>query len=132
MATILECEERIEEYLAAEEDIALYGYCHIRGERFEEKDLEKIKKAIALWENRKKEILNKPLTVEDCQRMILLCRQAEEAVLSGQEYEIEGQKLTRVSLPHILKLKAYYESEMERLAAGFEKGRYAYRIIPYE
>lgn len=130
--TLLECEERITEYLEAEEDIALYGYCHIRGERFEEKDLERIRKAKDLWENRKKEILNKKLTIEDCQRMILLCREAEEAVLSGQEYEIEGKKLTRANLSQIMKLKNYYENEMERLQAGLEKGRYAYRIMPYE
>ena len=57
--TVLECEERIAEYLEAEEDIILYGYCYIRGERFEAEDIEKIKNAKKLWEERKKEILNK-------------------------------------------------------------------------
>lgn len=130
--TVLECEERIAEYLEAEEDIILYGYCYIRGERFEAEDIEKIKNAKKLWEERKKEILNKKMTVEDCKRMILLCREAEEGVLAGKEYEIDGRKLTRADLSEILKLKKYYETEMERIEAGLEKGRYAYRIMPYE
>ena len=130
--TVLECEERIAEYLEAEEDIILYGYCYIRGERFEAEDIEKIKNAKKLWEERKKELLNKKLTVEDCKRMILLCREAEEGVLAGKEYEIDGRKLTRADLSEILKLKKYYETEMERIEAGLEKGRYAYRIMPYE
>lgn len=130
--TVLECEERITEYLEAEEDIVLYGYCYIRGERFEAEDIEKIKNAKKLWEERKKELLNKKLTVEDCKRMILLCREAEEGVLAGKEYEIDGRKLTRTDLSEILKLKKYYETEMERIEAGLEKGRYAYRIMPYE
>lgn len=130
--TVLECEERIAEYLEAEEDIVLYGYCYIRGERFEAEDIEKIKNAKKLWEERKKELLNKKLTVEDCKRMILLCREAEEGVLAGKEYEIDGRKLTRTDLSEILKLKKYYETEMERIEAGLEKGRYAYRIMPYE
>ena len=130
--TVLECEERTAEYLEAEEDIVLYGYCYIRGERFEAEDIEKIKNAKKLWEERKKELLNKKLTVEDCKRMILLCREAEEGVLAGKEYEIDGRKLTRTDLSEILKLKKYYETEMERIEAGLEKGRYAYRIMPYE
>ena len=130
--TVLECEERIAEYLEAEEDIVLYGYCYIRGEKFEAEDIEKIKNAKKLWEERKKELLNKKLTVEDCKRMIILCREAEEGVLAGKEYEIDGRKLTRTDLSEILKLKKYYETEMERIEAGLEKGRYAYRIMPYE
>lgn len=130
--TLLECEERIAEYLEAEEDIALYGYCYIRGEKFEAANLENIKNARKLWEDRKKELLSKKLTVEDCQRMIHLCREAEEAVLAGKEYEIDGRKLTRIDLSEILKLKKYYETEMERIEAGLQKGRYAYRIMTYE
>lgn len=129
---LLECEERITEYLDAEEDITLYGYCYIRGERFEAEDIEKIKNAKKLWEERKKEILNKKLTVEDCKRMLLLCREAEESVLAGKEYEMDGRHLTRADLSEILKLKRYYEDEIERLEAGLQKGRYAYRIMPYE
>ncbi len=130
--TLAECEEKIAEYLEAEEDIALYGYCYIRGEKFEATDIEKIKNAKKLWEERRKELLSKKLTVEDCQRMIYLCREAEEAVLAGKEYEIDGRKLTRIDLSEILKLKKYYETEMERIQAGLQKGRYAYRIMPYE
>ena len=59
-------------------------------------------------------------------------QEAEEGVLAGKEYEIDGRKLTRTDLSEILKLKKYYETEMERIEAGLEKGRYAYRIMPYE
>ena len=54
------------------------------------------------------------------------------SVLAGKEYEMDGRHLTRADLSEILKLKRYYEDEIERLEAGLQKGRYAYRIMPYE
>ena len=130
--TLKECEDKIAEYLEAEEDVALYGFCYINGKRFEREEVPRIREAKKLWEQRKNEILSKKLTAEDCQRMILLCREAEESVLEGKEYEFEGRHLTRADLSEILRLKKYYEAEKERIEVGLEKGRYAYRIMPYE
>lgn len=130
--TLKECEDKIAEYMEAEEDVALYGYCYINGKRFEREDIPNIREAKKLWEERREKLLNKKLTVTDCQRMILLCREAEESVLEGKEYEFEGRRLTRSDLSEILRLKKYYETEKERIEAGIEKGRYAYRIISCE
>lgn len=130
--TLKDYEDKIAEYIEAEEDIALYGYCYINGKRFEREELPRIREAKEVCERRVKELLNETLTIEKCQRMILLCRDAEEKVLEGKECELEGKHLTRSDLSEILFLKKHYETELERIKAGLEKGRYAYRIMPYE
>ena len=113
--TLRECEEKLKELNTAEDEIILYGYTHIDGEKLEEKDLAKINLLKEKYTKLKEEIIAKPLTIADCSRMIKLCIEAEESVLAGKEYELEGRKLVRADLAEILRLKTYYQKEKERL-----------------
>lgn len=113
--TIRELEEKIETLEKLEENIILNGYGYFEGTKYTEEDNEKITKLKELYQKRRSDLINKPLTIEDCNRMIAFCIEAEEAVLAGQEYEFEGTRLTRANLNDILKLKDYYIKEKHRL-----------------
>ena len=128
--TLRECEEKLEELNTAEDEIILYGYTHIDGEKLEEKDLTKVKLLKEKYTKLKEEIIAKPLTIADCSRMIKLCIEAEESVLAGKEYELEGRKLVRADLAEILRLKTYYQKEKERLEQGLPTGSRLRSVIP--
>lgn len=120
--TIRELEEKIETLEKLEENIILNGYGYFEGNKYTEEDNEKIEKLKELYKKKRSELVNKPLTIEDCNRMIAFCIEAEEAVLAGQEYEFEGTKLTRAELSEIIKLKEYYIKEKHRLETGTKRG----------
>lgn len=120
--TIRELEEKIETLEMLEEKIILDGYGYFEGNKYTEVDREKIEKLRELYKKRRSELINKPLTIEDCNRMIAFCVEAEEAVLAGQEYEMEGTKLTRANLTEIINLKEYYIKEKYRLETGTKRG----------
>lgn len=128
--TLRECEEKLKELNAAEDEIILYGYTHIDGEKLEEGDLTKINLLKEKYTKLKEEIISKPLTIADCSRMIKLCIEAEESVLAGKEYELEGRKLVRADLAEILRLKTYYQKEKGRLEQGLPTGSRIRSIIP--
>lgn len=128
--TLRECEEKLKELNTAEDEIILYGYTHIEGEKLEEKDLTKVNLLKEKYTKLKEEIISKPLTITDCSRMIKLCIEAEESVLAGKEYELEGRKLVRADLAEILRLKIYYQKEKERLEQGLPNGSRIKSIIP--
>lgn len=126
--TIRELEEKIETLEKLEENIILNGYGYFEGTKYTEEDNEKITKLKELYQKRRSNLINKPLTIEDCNRMIAFCIEAEEAVLAGQEYEFEGTRLTRANLNDILKLKDYYIKEKHRLETGTTRGIKMYRV----
>lgn len=115
-------EDKIEELENVEDEIILYGYAYFEGNRFEKKDIPQIQELIKKYKQRKEELIEKPLTTSDCNRMIKLCIQAEESVLAGQEYEYEGRKLVRANLPEIRQLKEYYIKEKDRIENGIKRG----------
>ena len=125
-----ECEEKLKELNTAEDEIILYGYAHIDGEKLKNEDLSKLTLLKEKYTKLKDEIISKPLTIADCSRMIKLCIEAEESVLAGKEYELEGRKLVRADLAEILRLKTYYQKEKERLEQGLSTGSRIRSIIP--
>lgn len=124
---IRDYEEKIEELEFLEEEIILKGYGYYRGEKYTE--IEKIKELKELYKKRVQEIIKEPMTVEKCKRMILLCEEALEAILDGQEYEFEGRKLTRANISEIQNLKEYYYKEQYRLENGIKRGIRIYRAF---
>ncbi|EHO83669.1 MULTISPECIES: hypothetical protein [Fusobacterium] len=128
--TLRECEEKLKELNTAEDEIILYGYAHIDGEKLKNEDLSKLTLLKEKYTKLKDEIISKPLTIADCSRMIKLCIEAEESVLAGKEYELEGRKLVRADLAEILRLKTYYQKEKERLEQGLSTGSRIRSIIP--
>lgn len=128
--TLRECEEKLKELNTAEDEIILYGYAHIDGEKLKNEDISKLTLLKEKYTKLKDEIISKPLTIADCSRMIKLCIEAEESVLAGKEYELEGRKLVRADLAEILRLKTYYQKEKERLEQGLSTGSRIRSIIP--
>lgn len=128
MMTIRELEEKIETLELLEENIILDGYGYFEGKKYTVEDNEKIKQLKELYKKRRSELINKSLTIEDCNRMISFCIEAEEAVLAGQEYEYEGTKLTRANLSEIIVLKEYYIKEKYRLETGTKRGIKMWRV----
>lgn len=128
--TLRECEEKLKELNTVEDEIILYGYAHMDGEKLKNEDLPKLKLLKEKYTKLKDEIISKPLTITDCSRMIKLCIEAEESVLAGKEYELEGRKLVRADLAEILRLKTYYQKEKERLEQGLSTGSRIRSIIP--
>lgn len=128
--TLRECEEKLKELNTVEDEIILYGCAHMDGEELKNEDLPKLKLLKEKYTKLKDEIISKPLTIADCSRMIKLCIEAEESVLAGKEYELEGRKLVRADLAEILRLKTYYQKEKERLEQGFSTGSRIRSIIP--
>lgn len=124
---IRDYEEKIEELEFLEEEIILKGYGYYRGEKYTE--IEKIKELKELYKKRVQETIKEPMTVEKCKRMILLCEEALEAILDGQEYEFEERKLTRANISEIQNLKEYYYKEQYRLENGIKRGIRMYRAF---
>lgn len=118
------CEEKLREVAQAEEDLIL-GKAYINGT---EVTAEKIKELKSLWERRQKEILEKPITVETCNRYIHLYLEAEKAVLAAKEYTIDGQVLKRENLKDISRARENWEGKRDLLKAGDEGGTKFYRV----
>lgn len=127
--TITQIEEILESINLCEDDIILYGYGNFNGETFKKEDKDKLielkKKYEALY-NKK---LNQGITVRDCNIMISKCCEAERAVLAGQEYELEGKRLTRASLSEIRKTKNEYLQKKIDLERGINGGIQMFRVI---
>ena len=68
-------------------------------------------------------------TLEECKRKYKLYSDAEEAVLTGKSYEIEGRKLTRENLSEIRNGMQYWEDECNRIGSGSSGGIRAFRVI---
>lgn len=68
-------------------------------------------------------------TLKECQRKYQLYSDAEEAVLTGKSYEIEGRKLTRENLSEIRKGMQYWENECNRIGNGISGRARAFRVI---
>lgn len=120
--TIRELEEKIRTLEELEDNIVLDGYGFYEGKKYTKEHNNKIKELKELYKSRRSEQINKPLTIEDCNRMIAFCIEAEEAVLAGQEYEYEDTRLTRADLSKIIALKEYYIKEKHRLENGIKRG----------
>lgn len=120
--TIRELEEKIRTLEELEDNIVLDGYGFYEGKKYTKEHSNKIKELKELYKSRRSEQINKPLTIEDCNRMIAFCIEAEEAVLAGQEYEYEDTRLTRADLSKIIALKEYYIKEKHRLENGIKRG----------
>lgn len=120
--TIRELEEKIRTLEELEDNIVLDGYGFYEGKKYTKEHSNKIRELKELYKSRRSEQINKPLTIEDCNRMIAFCIEAEEAVLAGQEYEYEDTRLTRADLSKIIALKEYYIKEKHRLENGIKRG----------
>ena len=95
MRNIASFENKLIEIEEAEEDLILHGSAWVAGVEFLKENPDDMKKLADLKEHYKKkidEILNTKITVQECERYIRLYLEAEEAVLKGQEYTIDGQK----------------------------------------
>lgn len=129
MKSIKEYEEKIEDLEALEDSIILDGFGYYEGKKYTAADQENIVKLKEKYQKKRFEAINTPLTIEDCSRIIKICNEAEEAVLSGQEYEYEGRRLTRVNLDEIRSLKDSYIKEKYRLENGVDQGIKIYRAF---
>ena len=69
------------------------------------------------------------LTLEQAQAKYNLYLKAEEAILTAQEYEIEGRKITRASLPFVREGLKFWESKCNELGNGKVRGIGAFRGI---
>ena len=59
---------------------------------------------------------------------LYLYLQAEQAILSGQSYEVEGMKLTRANLKDVQNMIASLKKEISALNTQL-KGRARFRVI---
>ena len=78
------------------------------------------------------EILNTKITVQECERYIRLYLEAEEAVLKGQEYTIDGQNLKRADLEQIRKGRIWWENKKAQIESGTGEGIRFFQIVPHE
>ncbi|QNM15506.1 DUF6148 family protein [Fusobacterium hominis] len=124
--TLREIEEKIEDLEYLQEQIILEGYGYYQGKKYD--NLEKIQELEEFYKKKRTQLLSRSMTVEDCNRMIAFCIEAEEAVLAGQEYEYEGRTLTRANLREIQELKGYYQREKIRLENNIKPGIRIYRL----
>ena len=68
--TIRELEEKIRTLEELEDNIVLDGYGFYEGKKYTKEHSNKIKELKELYKSRRSEQINKPLTIEDCNRMI--------------------------------------------------------------
>jgi len=132
MINIREYEERIGELEIALEEIAAFGSAYIRGEKKEAADVQALQGLLDTYRTQLDAAIRQPVTLDRCRRMIYLCHEAMETVLAGKEYEMEGMKLTRASLPDIKALLNYWETEKTRLETGERKGVMVYRGVNFD
>lgn len=73
----------------------------------------------------------RPLTrLEKALAKLALWEGAEDALATGQSYEIDGRKLTRANGEFIRERINYYQNEVDRLRAGRGCGPRRTRAVP--
>lgn len=135
MRNIASFENKLIEIEEAEEDLILYGSAWVAGVEFLKENPADMKKLADLKEHYKKkidEILNTKITVQECERYIRLYLEAEEAVLKGQEYTIDGQNLKRADLEQIRKGRIWWENKKSQIESGTGEGIRFFQIVPHE
>lgn len=135
MRNIASFENKLIEIEEAEEDLILYGSAWVAGVEFLKENPADMKKLADLKEHYKKkidEILNTKITVQECERYIRLYLEAEEAVLKGQEYTIDGQNLKRADLEQIRKGRIWWENKKAQIESGTGEGIRFLQIVPHE
>ena len=135
MRNIASFENKLIEIEEAEEDLILHGSAWIAGVEFLKANPDDMKKLDDLKEHYKKkidEILNTKITVQECERYIRLYLEAEEAVLKGQEYTIDGQNLKRADLEQIRKGRIWWENKKAQIESGTGEGIRFFQIVPHE
>jgi hypothetical protein len=135
MRNIASFENKLTEIEEAEEDLILYGSAWVAGVEFLKENPDDMKKLADLKEHYKKkidEILNTKITVQECERYIRLYLEAEEAVLKGQEYTIDGQNLKRADLEQIRKGRLAWENRKSQIENGTGEGIRFFQIVPHE
>lgn len=135
MRNIASFENKLIEIEEAEEDLILYGSAWVAGVEFLKENPADMKKLANLKEHYKKkidEILNTKITVQECERYIRLYLEAEEAVLKGQEYTIDGQNLKRADLEQIRKGRIWWENKKAQIESGTGEGIRFFQIVPHE
>ena len=135
MRNIASFENKLIEIEEAEEDLILYGSAWVAGVEFLKENPDDMKKLADLKEHYKKkidEILNTKITVQECERYIRLYLEAEEAVLKGQEYTIDGQNLKRADLEQIRKGRIWWENKKSQIESGTGEGIRFFQIVPHE
>ena len=135
MRNIASFENKLIEIEEAEEDLILYGSAWVAGVEFLKENPADMKKLANLKEHYKKkidEILNTKITVQECERYIRLYLEAEEAVLKGQEYTIDGQNLKRADLEQIRKGRIWWENKKAQIESGTGAGIRFFQIVPHE
>ena len=135
MRNIASFENKLIEIEEAEEDLILYGSAWVAGVEFLKENPADMKKLANLKEHYKKkidEILNTKITVQECERYIRLYLEAEEAVLKGQEYTIDGQNLKRADLEQIRKGRIWWENKKSQIESGTGEGIRFFQIVPHE
>lgn len=134
MRNLAELEEKLLEIETAEEEIILHGVAYVAGIPFEkgkEEDARKLQELKSLYEKKIKEICNKEMTAEDCNYYIRLYLEAEQAVLAGQEYTIDGQNMRRADLDKIRKGRIWWENKKEQIENN-TTGIQVFQICPNE
>lgn len=135
MRNIASFENKLIEIEEAEEDLILHGSAWVTGVEFLKENPDDMKKLADLKEHYKKkidEILNTKITVQECERYIRLYLEAEEAVLKGQEYTIDGQNLKRADLEQIRKGRIWWENKKAQIESGTGEGIRFFQIVPHE
>ena len=135
MRNIASFENKLIEIEEAEEDLILHGSAWFAGVEFLKKNPDDMKKLADLKEYYKKqidEILNIKIPVQECERYIRLYLEAEEAVLKGQEYTIDGQNLKRADLEQIRKGRIWWENKKSQIESGTGEGIRFFQIVPHE
>lgn len=135
MRNIASFENKLIEIEEAEEDLILHGSAWFAGVEFLKKNPDDMKKLAGLKEYYKKqidEILNIKIPVQECERYIRLYLEAEEAVLKGQEYTIDGQNLKRADLEQIRKGRIWWENKKSQIESGTGEGIRFFQIVPHE
>lgn len=135
MRNIASFENKLIEIEEAEEELILYGSAWVAGVEFLKENPADMKKLADLKEHYKKkidEILNTKITVQECERYIRLYLEAEEAVLKGQEYTIDGQNLKRADLEQIRKGRIWWENKKAQIESGTGEGIRFFQIVPHE
>ena len=135
MRNVASFESKLLEIEEAEEDLILYGYAWIVGVKFLKSNPDDMKKLEELKEHYQKkvnEILDTKITAQECERYIRLYLEAEEAVLKGQEYTIDGQNLKRADLEQIRKGRIWWENKKAQIESGTGEGIRFFQIVPHE
>jgi hypothetical protein len=135
MRNVASFESKLLEIEEAEEDLILYGSAWVAGVKFLKSNPDDMKKLEELKEHYQKkvnEILDTKITAQECERYIRLYLEAEEAVLKGQEYTIDGQNLKRADLEQIRKGRIWWENKKAQIESGTGEGIRFFQIVPHE